>query len=393
MTIEEKILQLRVGIVVILAAVIAGTLIFLFGDGWTPTYALRLRPRMAPGVTRNTPVHKNGILIGRVHRVETTDRGVDLVLRINRGEKIYADEIAQIGMSSFLGDAVIEILPGTSEARGPLLVDGSEITQIRVKPNPIEVVDVVIDLKERVAEAVDSVRRAGDTVDRAGQGIAKITDELQGAMDDEASDLKQIMRNMRTLSENANEAVVSFNRVLGRFDEVFADEEWTAQLKESLKGLPSFFDEAKQTLASTRDAIDQFKSVGQRADVNLANIEEFTKSLGADGPAIIEKLRGGLDGLDTLVENVEALSATLRNGEGTIGRLIQDPSLYENLNATVANAREISVKLKPLVNDLRVFADRIARDPGQLGVRGALQARPLGSGYKGSVYSAAPLQW
>ena len=39
---EERILQLRVGIVVILAAIITGTLIFLFSDGWSAQYALTM---------------------------------------------------------------------------------------------------------------------------------------------------------------------------------------------------------------------------------------------------------------------------------------------------------------------------------------------------------------
>ena len=190
---EERLLQFRVGVVVILAVLIVGTLIFLFGEGWTPQYSVILRPPKAPGVTRNTPVRKNGILIGRVAQVENAERGVLLKMNIHRDEKLFQDEIAQIGSESFLGDAVIDILPGASEIRGTQVRPGEEMFNVHVKPNPLEVVDVVIDLKGKVSEAVDSIKRAGDTVDRAGQGISAVTDKVQEALGDENSDVKIIL--------------------------------------------------------------------------------------------------------------------------------------------------------------------------------------------------------
>jgi phospholipid/cholesterol/gamma-HCH transport system substrate-binding protein len=48
------------------------------------------------------------------------------------------------------------------------------------------------------------------------------------------------------------------------------------------------------------------------------------------------------------------------------------------LNAAVDNVQEVTERLRPIVNDVRVFTDKIARDPRQLGVRGALDRRPTG---------------
>ncbi len=390
---EERILQLRVGIVVILAAIITGTLIFLFSDGWTAQYALSMHPPTAPGVTRNTPVRKNGILIGRVSQVETTDEGVLVQLKVNRGQKLYAGDVAQIGTESFLGDAVIEFVPGSAEDRGRLLQGGEAIENIRVKPNPIEVVDVVIDLKERVGDAVDSVRRAADTVDAAGQGITRVADQVQEALGNENSDVKVILANIRQITESADKALSSFNSVMGRFDEFMNDPEFQGDLKEAIRGLPEFFTDARQTLTDARTAIEQFKAVGARADGNLKNIEEFTAALGENGPEILETLKSSLGGVDRLVQNVDEFSQMLKDSEGTLGRILKDPSLYENLNATLANLREMSVRVKPIISDLRVFADSLARDPGQLGVRGALQKRPAGSGYKGTGAVDASRMW
>ncbi len=53
--------------------------------------------------------------------------------------------------------------------------------------------------------------------------------------------------------------------------------------------------------------------------------------------------------------------------------LMNDPTLYENLNRTVTNVEELSRQLRPIVNDVRVFTDQLARHPEKIGVRGALE--------------------
>jgi phospholipid/cholesterol/gamma-HCH transport system substrate-binding protein len=195
------------------------------------------------------------------------------------------------------------------------------------------------------------------------------------------------------MTENADRALASFNSVMGRFDEFLNDPEFQGELKETIKGLPEFFDNAQQTLTEARGAIEKFKEVGARAEGNLSNIEDFTKALGENGPEILETLKSSLGGVDRLVKNIDEFSLILKNNEGTFGRLFNDPALYDNLNETLANLREITTRVKPIVGDLRVFADSLARDPGQLGVRGALQKRPAGSGYKGTGATEASRTW
>ncbi len=53
-----------------------------------------------------------------------------------------------------------------------------------------------------------------------------------------------------------------------------------------------------------------------------------------------------------------------------------------NIQTASANVQQLASRLQPIVDDARVFADKVARDPGQLGVRGALSGRSLGTGLK-----------
>jgi phospholipid/cholesterol/gamma-HCH transport system substrate-binding protein len=69
----------------------------------------------------------------------------------------------------------------------------------------------------------------------------------------------------------------------------------------------------------------------------------------------------------------------LNNREGSLGRLTSDAELYNNLNQAAKNVEELTRQLRPILNDVRVFTDKISRDPGRLGVRGVFQQ---GSGIK-----------
>jgi phospholipid/cholesterol/gamma-HCH transport system substrate-binding protein len=63
----------------------------------------------------------------------------------------------------------------------------------------------------------------------------------------------------------------------------------------------------------------------------------------------------------------------LNNPEGSLNRLMSDRYLYQNLNEAAENVNELTKDMRPILDDVRVFTDKIARDPGRLGVRGVFQ--------------------
>jgi phospholipid/cholesterol/gamma-HCH transport system substrate-binding protein len=110
----------------------------------------------------------------------------------------------------------------------------------------------------------------------------------------------------------------------------------------------------------------------------LRNLEGFTEPLGQKGEEIAATLIEAIQGLDQLVRDFSSLTEALNNREGTIGRLIHDPQVYENLNRLMCNANvvlgqlnDFIVSLRPIRDDIRAFTDKIAREPGRL-VRGAV---------------------
>ena len=61
--------------------------------------------------------------------------------------------------------------------------------------------------------------------------------------------------------------------------------------------------------------------------------------------------------------------------------------LEKLIKSALGNAEDITSRLKPIMDDIRIFSDKIARDPRQLGLKGALDRRPVGTGNKSAPLS------
>ncbi len=393
---DERILQLRVGIFVLLAFLILAFLIYLNSEMWKGKYTVYLKPATAPGVTRNTPVRKNGVLIGRVAAVSTEDDHVLIRMNIDIDEHIYENEVASIGTDSILGDAVIEILPLTKDQRGEPVRPGEVIAQVSVKRNPMEIIDVALNLETKISSTLETIDSAGLAVQDAGREVEQLSRTIQEAMGDDTGQLKATLDEFRTMSIKAQTALDNFNRIFENINDLVGDAEMKNRIRETIETLPEIFDEVRNTVADTRVTINSFQKVSERATTNLDNLEDFTASLKAEGPEIVRKINDSLDKVDGLFSEFERAAdslSKLQNSEGTIGKLLNDPELYNAAMDTVRNVRDLSVRLEPLVNDLRMFADALARDPGVIGVRGAVKNRDaLNTGYKGNAVGRERVQ-
>lgn len=84
----------------------------------------------------------------------------------------------------------------------------------------------------------------------------------------------------------------------------------------------------------------QVPGLMQKADGVLANTNTLTKNLSdLDISMTMAKVNNTL-------QNVEQMTAKLNSNEGTLGLLMRDPQLYQNLNATMIHADSLMIDLK-----------------------------------------------
>ena len=157
----------------------------------------------------------------------------------------------------------------------------------------------------------------------------------------------------------ANDLFANANQVLG-------DPRQQQNLKRSLEALPRLVGETESTLRAVRTTV-------LTVNGNLENLQGVTDPLARRGGSIVGRLDKTLGNLETLTGDLSRFSRTVNTPEGSLNRLARDPTLYRNLNDSAASLSVLLKNIEPVVRDLRIFSDKVARHPELLGVRGALK--------------------
>ncbi len=350
---NERVMQFRVGVVVLSTSIIAGILIVLFGDLPSlvqATYPLRMSFSDARGVSDGTPVRKNGILVGRVSKVALDERGgVSVVADIDTYVPVYRDEQPRIA-STLLGDAEIQLVPGTIRPPRQRVGEDEVLTGL-VSRDPFE---VFATLEPKLGTALESLTDASDAV-------TKLSADLDRMLVGNDSFGKLMQKTEKALDE--------FSVAMNNINDVMGDPRARENIKAMLEGLP-------QTLTDLRSTVQGMGQTIDTADRNLRNLEGLTKPLGERGAGMVAQIDATIGRLDDVMQQAVFFTKALNESDGTLGRLVRDPRVYEDLAAAAANVKNLSRELRPIVDDIRVFSDKIARHPEQLGVRGALDRRP-----------------
>jgi len=367
---DDRVLRLRVGVVVLAAALITAFLVARFGDLPLPgggTYTIYVRFPRAPGVTQGSPVRMSGVQIGRVKALKLLKpSGVRVECEIDSGRTILDTDTCWITSASVLGDSVLEFVPPDPIPPEAKPIDqGTEIINGRVAVNPLE---ALTNIEPALQGAMISVRDAGNEVASTARNLNNIIGNNQD----------QLPR----LAQKTERALDQFGTAMMNLNSIVDDPRTREELREALRGFPETLRGANDTLLKANSAFDSMKAASDRANTNLANLENFTRPLGQRGPQLVDNLDGSLANVNELLEQLVTFTDNLNSTQGSLGRLLNDPALYMRLDRTLANAEDITSRLKPIMDDIRIFSDKIARDPRQLGAKGALDRRPLGTGNK-----------
>jgi phospholipid/cholesterol/gamma-HCH transport system substrate-binding protein len=369
---NDRVVAFRVGVVVVAASVLATLLIVFFGSGerlFRGSYTIYLRFPTAPGVTVETPVRKNGVLIGRIKSVELFDDHVDLTAQIDSHRKLRNNEVARIKTASLLGDAVVEFVPpsvrDTSATANEYVQHGDLLADGLVASDPLQ---VLTNLEGNMQETIGSIKSAADefTV------LTKSLNQVMGNND---------QRVQRILSKTEL-ALDTMHGTMGTIDEFLGDPQFKDDLKRSLHGLPKLFDEVGLTLEEARQAMAAFDRVGAKAERNLDNLEKFTGPLGEQGPQIVADVERMVQNLEEASAQVSIFMEAVNSSDGTLSRLLNDDTLYVEARETIHNINQASRLLTPILNDVRIATDKAATDPSQFGLKGLLDRTPKGIGRK-----------
>lgn len=332
------------------------TLIFQFGEVRSlleKQYRVLVHFDTAPGVLEGSPVRLNGIPIGDVEAI-TLDRqngGVLLTLSIEEKYSLRSDSIPRL-QQSLLGDAAIEFTPGVS----PVEFDRQTVLEGEAPP---DVMEVVLSMEEQLATTMSSFEATSREWQLLARNMNSLVETNQGSLHDVVERTAVSLDEFTGTMKQASLAFENANRVI-------ADPRTVANLQQALAGLPQIVSETRQTITAMRQTVGTING-------NLRNIENVTEPLAKHTTSIVVRL-------DSSLSNIEALTAELRDvaeiaakSDGSLNRFLSDPGLYDDLERSASSLSILLRNLAPIVQDMRVFTDKIARRPEVLGVGGALR--------------------
>jgi phospholipid/cholesterol/gamma-HCH transport system substrate-binding protein len=294
--------EARIGVGVLAAAVIfiAG-IVYLRGiDLRSKQYALTVFYRNVNGLKEGDVVTVAGLSIGRVGSMTMVGRGIGVSLSIQTKVHLPKDSKAILKSETIMGGKFIEIAPGVDTL---MLANGDSLAGM-YEADLSELTATLSPITSNVLGILENVNSTFDEPTR--KRIQKIVFELERS----STRLEEVIHAGGKSADASFADVSAFSRDLARF-------------------------------ARTLDTI----AVAERLniDTSVTSFAQWSRNM--------ERVSMKLE---TTTESLNSVLAKVKNGEGTLGKLVQDDRLYNHMDS-------LSMNLNLLVKDLRENPQRYVK--------------------------------
>ena len=256
----------------------------------------------------SNPVYVNGFQVGSVYDIENEDASLkSIVITIKLKDKYrIPDNSTATVKSSILGTPSIEIILGNGNK---FLESGDTIESIQST-------GLIGDITSKIDPITDQIKKTMSNLDTVLHNINSIFDvRVKGNIAD-------MMYNMDSATRNIASATAALNMLL--------DKEH-GSLTSTVQNISS----VTKNLADNNDKVNSI----------LTNVETTTQHFSdADVNGAVTKLK-------TSIEQMNILLTKINSDKGSLGLLMNDKALYNNLNSTVRSANT-------LMDDLRIHPKR-----------------------------------
>jgi phospholipid/cholesterol/gamma-HCH transport system substrate-binding protein len=351
---NERQLQFRVGLFVLIALMICAALIIEFGDVQKylqESYQIAIHFDSTPGLQRGTPVRQNGLNIGSVSDVVLDEAGGVLVVVDVDVDRQLRKDARPVLVSTLLGDASIEFSAGASR---DFLPPNTRIEGVAAA-DPMQMI-------QRIEVQVSDTLTAFAATSKEWQSLASNVNRL---VQTQEGDLDVVIERAATSLQQFTQTMQTANSTLTSANQILSDPKLQQDLKATVAALPLMVQETRETISAARLSV-------QKIGENLDNLSQATDPLAEHSRSIVVKLDGSLGQLESLLTELNTFAHVVNSEDGSINRFAKDPELYENLNASAESLNLLVRSLEPILKDVRIFSDRVARHPELLGVSGAI---------------------
>lgn len=354
---KEK--TIRVGLLVSGSMVVLMTFLFFIGSEkkiFARKNEYNVQLENVSGLAEGNPVRMSGVTIGVIYDIflphDPKLRNVRIQLMVDRkyGDRIRSDSRARLKKLGLLtGDTYIEITPGS--LRFDVMEAGATIPAQK-QTNVDQLISSGEDLVDNLVQISYSMKNILSRVDR-GEG-------LLGEVTSSPETKQRLTDTMLTTLNKVNAAlkhIESGRGVVGRmiYDDAYGDQ-LTASISGAAQSLHTVASSVQRSFESGQGTIPALLNdpEGRKRVIELvenlritsANLATFSATL-QTGPGLLPRLISdkqygdqALNEFKGLLQQLNATVEKINSGEGTAGKILADPSVYESINDILIGINE-----------------------------------------------------
>jgi phospholipid/cholesterol/gamma-HCH transport system substrate-binding protein len=328
--------EMKVGICFVLGMVILAGLTFYAGgfDDWLKKrYKISGYFDRVDGLEKEDIVTLAGVEVGEVGDMRVKENRVQVTLLINGDTVLHKDSVARIESESLLGGKYVSMTVGTPGS--PRLKEG-DVIQTQEAADLAKILQNVADVSQDLRTMITSFNKNQETI--AGQlqdvlgenreNIRKSFESLARITTDNEQNIKEALAALRDAGPMLKETMESVSKITSKIER---GEGTIGKLVQD----ESLYNDMKNLSASLKEASG---TVTRIMGDNEKDIRTVVSSLKEAAP----KLEKSMDRIDAITQKIE-------KGEGTLGKLVQDETLYKETTRMLKEARHAAEDVREQV--------------------------------------------
>lgn len=349
---KEKRVIIRAGLFIALGLALAGIVVFVIGKErrlFEQANVYTAAFENVDGLALDSPVRLGGLTVGKVSKIsfapDLGDKRIIVTMEVSSRfqERLRADSVARVTGRGVLGDKAIDISLGSPEKavipnRGELPTGTSGDISSLLKATG-EVIDNAVKITRDLSSGVESyttpeIRNDITQFIRSARNIATEIESGKGVAHTIIYD-KKTSDDLKAVLANASAVAVRLDGAVAKVDGLLAD------IKTGEGSLHALIYDKKIANAVT--------DLGDAAD-ELAKLIHDAKNTkdGAIYQLVYGDAKSLLADLATAANDVKTITTKIKAGEGSLGAVINDPTVYEDLKEILGNIKRNRV-LRELV--------------------------------------------
>jgi phospholipid/cholesterol/gamma-HCH transport system substrate-binding protein len=328
---QEKSIEVKVGVLILVSlGILAAFVLIMGGLSFEKTYTVYVDFDNPGGLQSGAPVKIAGVKVGKVSELSFMGGKIDpktnrrtlvrakLAVEQRVKDSIREDADFYVTTQGVLGEQFLAIEPGTPQR--PVLAEGTIAKGI----DPPRLDLFLAKGYELLDTTMSGIRNNRELISDIATNTAGLLKNLNGTLTDNRERINRIVVNLETLSTEANTLTVHARqnyvdnpRILRTIDNV---DKLAADIQR----------DSGPILKDTREA--------------LANVNRASKVVGGEEEQ--QKLRKALEDVAALAaranataSDAQAIVAHIKKGQGTVGALVMDEAVYDDVQEMVRDLK------------------------------------------------------